>query len=68
MNISELIKKIEMYNFEQEGGLLVNCSEWIELKEEILEEYETKLLEEYETKLAKEEINAFYALWEEEIK
>jgi hypothetical protein len=60
MNILELIKKIEMYNFEQEGGLLVNCNEWIELKEEILKEYETKL--------AKEELNTFYALWEKKIK
>ena len=55
MYILELIEKIEAYNFEQEGGFLVNCSEWIELKEEILEEYEINS--------EKEELNAFYALW-----
>jgi len=35
MTIYQTIKKVEDYDFECEGGLLINCSDWIKLKNEI---------------------------------
>lgn len=32
MNLEELLKSIERYDFECEGGPLVNCAEWMTLK------------------------------------
>ena len=35
MNLSNLLEKIESYEFECKGGPLINCIDWIELKEKI---------------------------------
>ena len=35
MTIYQTIKNVEDYDFECEGGLLINCFDWIKLKNEI---------------------------------